>query len=326
MGDKLKIGIAGVGKMGALHLEKYLRMSDVEVAGIHETDRERIRLVEEKFGVRSFAKFSDLLFEVDGIVIAASTAAHYALARQAFEAGVHAFVEKPIAARESEALELVRLARQHKTVLQVGFIERFRYVALAREFPHSPVRFIESHRLTVSPGRETSVDVVSDLMIHDVDLALSLMGAEPSQVSAIGTPVLTSQCDIASVRLEFPHGGVANLSASRVSHRPLRKFRTFSAQAYASMDLIANSIEVFSRDEAGTIRRRAHENPGLDALGEQCRHFVDSIRGRVAPLVSGDDGLRALRMAELIQRKIDERAALIAPAETFPVEPPPLDA
>ena len=138
-------------------------------------------------------------------------------------------MEKPLTDKTFEAEELVRLARQHKVILQVGFIERFRYVSLARAFEISPVRFIEGHRLSSSLSREGTIDVVMDLMIHDLDLALSLMGSEPTQISAVGVAVLTAHYDIANVRLEFPDGGVANLTASRVSDKPFRKFPHFFA-------------------------------------------------------------------------------------------------
>ena len=185
-----------------------------------------------------------LFFETDAVTIASPTASHYSLARLALEMGNHVLVEKPITHTVSEADELVRIAKERRLVLQVGFIERFRYQSLARGYALSPVRFIETHRLSASLNREPAVDVVADLMIDDLDLVLSLVGEEPSHVSAIGFPVVTDHCDLADVRLEFPGGAIANLNASRVSARAFRKLRVFSAEAYASIDFIANTTEV----------------------------------------------------------------------------------
>lgn len=313
MQSKVRIGIIGAGKMGTFHLQKYLQMPDVEVVGVYDTDPVRVKSLRDTLSIRGFEKLDDLLFESDGVTIASPTPTHYPVARQAIEAGVHVLVEKPLTDQTFEAEELVRLARQHKVILQVGFIERFRYVSLARAFEISPVRFIEGHRLSSSLSREGTIDVVMDLMIHDLDLALSLMGSEPTQISAVGVAVLTAHYDIANVRLEFPDGGVANLTASRVSTKPFRKFRTFSHHTYGSMDFIANAVEIYFRDNKGGIARRTIENTKLDALDEQCRHFVQCVREERQPLVTGEDGLRALRVAHAIREKIDERSVILDP-------------
>ena len=314
MRSKVRIGVAGAGKMGTYHLQKYLQMPDVEVVGVYDPDPARVESLRKTYSIRGFNKLDDLLFESDGVTIASPTPTHYPVARQAIEAGVHVLVEKPLTDKTHEAEELVRLARHHKVILQVGFIERFRYVSLARAFDIAPVRFIEGHRLSSSLSREGTIDVVMDLMIHDLDLALSLMGSEPTHISAVGVEVLTSHYDIANVRLEFPDGGVANLTASRVSNKPFRKFRTFSHHTYGSMDFISNTVEVYFRDSKG-IASRTIENAQLDALSEQCRHFVQCIREERQPLVTGEDGLRALRVAHAIRQKIDERSAIRAPSE-----------
>jgi len=309
----LNVGIIGVGRMGELHLKKFLANPDCRVSGVFEANAERRQQLEETYSVKGYAQLSDILFDSDAVVIAAPTALHYSIARQALEAGVHVLVEKPMTETVREAETLVELARAKKLLFQVGFVERYRYLALSKISSPSTIRFIECDRLSLAPGRETTVDVVSDLMIHDLDLVLSLIREEPSYISATGVPIITKQCDMASVRLEFPGGAVANLSASRVSAKVMRKFRLFSMDAYASIDLLTNASEVFSRGKDNQIERKTYESSALDALKEQCEQFVNAVAKGGPPGVSGHDGLRALRVAIEIQRKIEERAAWRAP-------------
>lgn len=322
MDSAIKVGVVGVGKMGQLHLQKLLASPGAKVIGIHDTDLVRLSEVGAKYGVRAFASLPELLFEIDAVFIAASTSAHSHLGRQALEAGVHVFVEKPIASSVAEAEHLVRLAADKGLVLQVGLIERFRSLALARGVRLFPVRFIESHRLSPNLGREGNIDVVMDLMIHDLDLTLSLVREDPVSISAVGVEVLTSHVDLANVRLEFPGGAVANLTASRVSSKSMRKFRVFSTEAYASLDLVDNKVEVYT-NRAGKIERVSVERPQLDPLADQCVSFLQCVTTGAAPEVSGLDGLRALRCAHQIRERIRERAGLVPPAGTQPREPSP---
>jgi predicted dehydrogenase len=320
MEPRVKIGIVGVGKMGGLHLNKFSSLSDVQVCGIYDPNEQHARAAHEKYGVPVFQNLADLLFESDAISIASPTNTHYRIARQAFESGVHVLVEKPATETVEEAQELVRLADQKKLVFQVGFLERLRFANLCEGIDLQHVRYIEGYRLAPSPGRESAIDVVSDLMIHDLDLVLSLNPEEPSMVSAIGVPVLTSLVDLANVRLEFPSGAVANLSASRVSMKPERKFRLFTLNTYASVDLMANRASI-QRCNKGTdpkgsgIEHRVVEFPSIDALKDQCLQFADCVRNRKQPLVTGRDGLKALRYAKIIKDKIFERAAWRVPGQ-----------
>ncbi len=315
MDSKVKVGVIGVGKMGLLHLAKLVEMPDVEVVGICDTDTARASEAAAKHGVKRIEQ-SELLFEADAVFIATPTATHFKLARLTLESGAHVLIEKPLGQNPDEAAELVRMARDQKLVLQVGLLERFRFLALSEGFPLSPCRFIESHRLSPSLGREgEKIDVIMDLMIHDLDLVLALVKEDPLNVSAVGVQVLTTSCDLANVRLEFPGGAVANLTASRVSARSMRKFRVFSSDTYASMDFVSNSVDLYSRRNGQVVEHKAIERVGLDALREQAVNFIESVRGRATPEVSGQDGLRALRVAGIIREKIRERA---------PGPPPPL--
>jgi len=306
--SKLKLGIVGVGKMGSYHLEKFHALPEVEVVGVYDALPERSAAAAQRFPVKAWERLPELLFECDAVVISATTNAHYHLARQALEAGVHVLVEKPLTQTVEEAEELIRLAAQKQLILQVGLIERFRYLSLSKGYHLSPVRFIESHRLSPSLGRDGNIDVISDLMIHDLDLVLSLIGEDPSYLSAVGVAVITPHVDMANVRMEFPSGPVVNLSASRVSSKAVRKFRVFSWEAYASFDFVSNSVNLYHRNPKAEIEHLKLERPGLDALADQCRSFTESVTLGLPPVVSGEDGLRALRCVRLIREKIAERA------------------
>lgn len=319
---RVRVGVVGIGRMGGYHLQKFLQLPQAEVVGILDHNPVHGAAVAEKFGVRSFDTLPELLTEVDALVIAAPTATHFSIARQALEAEVHVLVEKPITATVAEAEELVKLAARKNLALQVGMVERFRLQTLSRGASLRPVRFIEGDRLTLAPGRESGINVVNDLMIHDLDLVLSLVGEDPIVISAVGIPVLTPQADIANVRLEFPSGAIANLNASRISREALRKFRVFSADAYVSMDFIANTVDICRRDENNRIVTETLPAASIDSLLEQAREFLDCIQTGRTPTVRGEDGLRALRIAEEVSRQIVERTAH-APGRLWADTPPP---
>lgn len=306
--SKLKVAVVGVGRMGELHLRKYTTLPNVEVVGVHDIDSARLEEVAALHKVKVYADLGALLFDADAAIIATPTPTHYPIGRLALEAGCHILVEKPLADTVETAEELVRLAEERKLVLQVGLIERYRYSVLSEGMDLSHLRFIEADRLSPSLSREASIDVVTDLMIHDLDLVLSFFQDDPSHVSAIGVPVLTDQYDMANVRFEFPAGAVVNLNVSRVSAKPLRKLRIFSRDAYASMDFIHNKVKLFSKNAAGQIDKREREHEGLDALMAQSSHFVCCVQNGDVPLVSGHDGVRALRFAKIIRERIEERS------------------
>lgn len=294
--------------MGTLHLQKCLQIPHVEVAGIFDTDLVTARRISEATGVSLFGQLPELLFESDAIIVSSSTPSHFQIAKQAFEAGVHVLLEKPVTETVAEAKILLNLARQNKLVYQVGFVERYRFAALTRGLDLSKILFLESHRLSSSLGRDQTVDVVSDIMIHDLDLALSCISETPLHLSAVGVPVLTPLFDLANVRLEFPSGVVADLNASRVSFRPERKMRIFSTSHYASIDFMANHANIYSRGKNGAIEHIKTEVSEIDALLEQARDFFENIRFARPPKISGEDGLRALHYTHLIQDRIEERA------------------
>jgi predicted dehydrogenase len=317
----LKIGVIGVGKMGALHLAKYIGLTGVDVVGVYDSNVEAARRATTTFNVKAFSTVEELLFEADAVSIATSTESHHHVAKRAFEAGVHVLLEKPIAETVEQAQDLCKIARERGLVFQIGFVERFRYRVLSRTLSQAKVLFVESDRLSRAVGRESQIDVVSDLMIHDLDLALSIIGEEPSSISAIGLPVVTPLVDVANARLEFPGGAVVNLNASRVSDKPMRKFRVFSLEHYASVDFMLNSVDIARRGLDAKVEHMSLEYSELDALRDQCMQFVECVQRGGVPIVTGEDGLRALRVVKSIKEHIADRMALRTGAARLGLKP-----
>lgn len=311
----MRVGVIGAGKMGLYHLQKYQLLqsakSNLELVGFFDPDLKRAAEVQRLTRVRPFATLPELLFEVDAVTIAAPTPTHFALVRQALEARVHVLVEKPMAERANQAEVLVELARREGLILQVGHVERFRMLQMLAGMDLSPVHFVETHRMHSTTGRESSViDVVSDLMIHDLDLALALQPSFPSDITAIGTQVFTTQPDIANVRLEFPEGAVVNLNASRVSIEPQRKFRIFSPKGYATLDFISNQGQLFRLGSKGLVTQALAATH--DCLELQCREFVENIEQGKRPTVSGEDGLKVMQVLELVKSRLQARSELLS--------------
>lgn len=315
--EKIRVGVIGVGKMGGYHLQKYRELEEAELVGFSETDPEKASAAQAKYGVPCL-QLNELLFEVDAVTIASPTDTHAPIARQALESGVHVLIEKPIASRVADAEGLAELARAKGLILQVGMVERFRLAALANGMSLQNPLFVEAHRLSPHLSREANIDVVSDLMIHDLDLALSLVDEDPTTVSAIGMRVTTAQHDIANVRMEFAGGAVMNLNVSRVSAEPVRKLRVFFKDAYASFDFSENTAAVFRRVGIN-VERTQHEATGVDPLREQARDFLHCVRTGRRPLVAGEDGVRALKFAQIVVDKIRERESRLQQTTPLPL-------
>ena len=299
----LKVAIVGAGYMGRLHAEKFAARRDARVVAVVDTDAERSRALAQRIGCTETS-----LEKADAAVVAVPTERHFDVVRECLERGLHVLVEKPIAASREQAEALVALAQKKRRVLQVGHVERYNGVfsALAARMPR-PL-YIEAERLSGFKQRGADVDVVLDLMIHDIDLVLSLSGKDVAGVSACGFRVLTGDIDIANARIEFADGCVANLSASRVSQAPVRKLRVFQHEQYVSADLQAGKLRYVRRaDGAIESKEEAHEKS--DALALQAQAFVSSVLKDKKPEVSGDDGLRALELALTVGRLVRERLA-----------------
>lgn len=324
-----RIGVAGVGSLGYHHARLLSRMSGIQPSGIFDIDTERAEEVADEFGVPAHASLEALIEASDAIVVAVPTSAHESVARAALERGVHAFVEKPLAATLEEADRIIEAARSAGLVLQVGHVERFNPVVVAAAQHIDEPIFIESHRMAPFSPRSTDVAVVLDLMIHDVDLVMRLVGKPIVEIAAVGVPVLSGNVDIANARLTFEGGAVANLTASRVSVERMRKLRIFQRSGYVSLDLANGSGEFLRlRDSlpglspAGVATGIRAENLGeivervplvgddREPLGRELESFRDAVGGRRAPAVSGQEGRDALAVTLTIQERIEEHVVV----------------
>jgi predicted dehydrogenase len=305
---KLRAAVVGVGYLGQFHAEKLAAAPGVELAAVADADPARARAIAAKHGCAAHEDPRALIGAVDLVSIAVPTARHHAVTLPFLEAGVHVLVEKPIATSLEEADAMIAAARKSGALLAVGHLQRFNpaFRALA-EAVGKPL-YIECERLAGFKSRGIDVDVVLDLMIHDLDLVLSLARGELAQVSACGFQVLTDSIDIASVRLEFADGCVANLSASRVSQQPVRKLRVFQADGYASADLQAGKLRIVRRDaRSGGVAEDAADFTDRDELRAEIANFVAAVAGGRAPLVGGEDGRRALALALEVGRLVQAR-------------------
>ncbi|MGE5402202.1 MAG: Gfo/Idh/MocA family protein [Ignavibacteriales bacterium] len=326
MSEKLKLGIIGTGHLGKLHTKITKLLTGCELAGIFDKNIEKARECASEMNVRIFDELDELLHTVDAVSIVATTSAHYEIAKRCLEEGKHVFVEKPITTLISEAEELIRIAAEKHLNLQVGHIERFNPALLSLEKYNLEPKFIQSDRLSQFNPRGTDVAVVLDLMIHDIDIILSLVKSEVKDVHASGVAVVSDNIDIANARLEFENGAVANVTASRISQKKMRKMRMFQRDGYISLDFNTGVSEVYrliskeqekenhfiSFGEIGIGDKKkmvVYEQPEVrevNALQYELQLFVDSVLRHERPLVSGEDGLRALKVAEIIIKKIEE--------------------
>ena len=306
---KLRAGVIGVGHLGQHHARLYASLPDSTLMGVTDQDLRRAGTIADRHGVKTFTSLSDLLKQVDLVSVAVPTSAHYAVAKTCLEAGKHVLVEKPIAVMPAEAQELVGLAKAKGCRLQVGHSERFNPI-MQRMRPHiQRPAFMESHRLSSFSERGTDVDVVLDLMIHDLDLVLSFNPGPVEEVRAAGVPVLSSTIDIANARIQFQSGCVANLTASRVSLNKMRRLRLFQHNSYVSIDFQTRQGMIGRRSaEQGqrpTITIEEFKGNDDEPLKLQLESFLQSIRTGSRPVVSGEDGAAALEVAHQVLAAID---------------------
>ncbi len=310
---KIKIGVAGVGSLGINHARIYHELPGCELTGIYDTDTKRAAEVALQYGTRVCASLDELAQNVDAASIVVPTHLHFDVASQMIRHGKHLLVEKPITSTTSEAEELVRLANEHKVVLQVGHIERFNPVMEYLERAARHPKFIEAHRLSPFPPpreglhpRGTEVNVVLDLMIHDIEVVLHLVRSPVKEVRAVGVPVLSGSEDIANVRLEFENGCVANITASRISPERLRKIRVFVEDAYISLDYQKQAGEIFRKTESGIVGEDVPIQKG-EPLANELRSFVDCVASQGSPKVSGEHAAEALKLAAHITQLMRRR-------------------
>lgn len=313
MVDKLRVAVLGVGYLGRFHALIYSRHPQVELVAVLDPDTERCRQVAAEAGCQVCSDPQWLAGQVDAVSVVAPTSLHLQVARPFLQRGIHVLMEKPIAGDLAEGGELVDLAKASGSVLQIGHLERFNAGVMALAERISAPRFIEAHRMSPFVARATDVDVIADLMIHDIDIILSLVGAEIAQISAVGSPVLTPHIDIANARLEFTNGTVANVIASRVSREKMRKIRVFEPTRYQALDFNAQTLDlVYPREQADEpwpeiVTERLDIEP-VKPLDAEIDHFVRCIRTGERPLVPGEVGLKALDVALQIREKIPDVA------------------
>lgn len=313
--EQIKTAVIGVGYLGRFHAQKYAQSARCRLEAVVDERAPAREQVAAELGTRPLADYRELLGKVDAVSVVTPTPAHFAIARDFLLAGAHVLVEKPITETPREARELIDLALQCARVLQVGHLERFNSAILAAEpYLRSP-RFVECHRLAPYKERGTDVNVVLDLMIHDIDLVQTIVGAPVATIDAIGTPVFSEAIDIANARIRFANGCVVNATASRVSLKTERKMRLFEDDAYLSLDLQQKILTVIrKRDPDGapgalpvTIEEQSLEQG--DALKAEIEAFLESIRTGKPPVVSGEDGLMALETAMRITEQVHESLA-----------------
>jgi predicted dehydrogenase len=312
---KIRAAVIGVGYLGRFHAQKYAQLPDCELLAVVDGREESRNAVAAEVGTKGLADYRELLGKVEAVSVVTPTPSHFEIAEAFLAAGAHVLVEKPITETPDQARALIACAAREKRVLQVGHLERFNSAILAAEpHLHSP-RFIECHRLAPYKERGTDVNVVLDLMIHDIDLVQSLAGAEIESIDAIGSPVFSGEIDIANARIRFTNGCVANTTASRVSLKTERKLRIFEDAAYISLDLQQKILTLIRKREGvpqpGQLPvsiEEANLEQG-DALRSEIVSFLDCIRNNRRPVVSGEDGLRALETAIRITEQVHANIA-----------------
>lgn len=307
--EKVRVGVVGVGYLGRFHALIYSRMADVELVGVVDADPQRASQVATEAGCPVFPDAGQLAAAVDAVSVVVPTTAHLEVAAPLLRRGVHMLLEKPIAATVEEGLEIVRLADASGAILQIGHVERFNAGIMALAERITEPRYIEAQRMGGFVERATDVDVVSDLMIHDIDIILSLVGSEIVHIAALGSPVLTEHVDIATAQLEFANGAVANVVASRVSDKKMRRIRVFQPGMYLSLDFIDQTIDIAEPKEvpgAGRpeiARRRIQVEP-VKPLDCEIESFVACVREGRRPIVDGRVGLKALEVALQVRGKV----------------------
>lgn len=311
--SKLRVAVVGTGYLGRFHAQKYTELADVELVGVCDLDPVVGRAVATECKTHFYPDHRMLKGNTDAVTIAANTPAHFELARFFLENGIHVLVEKPITTTAREAHVLTKIAEERGLKLQVGHVERFNPALLSARERLGTVQFIECHRLAPFKARGADVNVVLDLMIHDLDVILSLVDGKPETVSAVGIRVLTSQVDIANARIEFDTGAIANVTSSRVSTATQRKFRVFQRNQYLSIDFGEGDVRLVTytgESEAGepAFFEESWNLEKGDALAAEAFSFTQSVVNDTPCEVSGADGVSALELAETIMEEIERRS------------------
>jgi predicted dehydrogenase len=304
--------VVGVGYFGQFHAEKYAKMEGVELVGVADMDESRAKEIAQRYRTEPFSRYADLFEKVQAVSVAVPTPFHYSITKECFSQGIDVLLEKPISSTLEEADQLIHLAQSKGLILQVGHLERFNGALSGIEARVQDPWFIESHRLSPFSGRGAEVDVVLDLMVHDLDIILSVVGSKIVEFQAVGFPVLTQTSDVANARIEFENGCTANLTASRVSEEKVRKTRIFQPDGILSIDTLSQRLFLSKKavsPGAGKIPEMVTEEIPIkktDPLEAELHSFLQCVRDRKDPQVSGADGRRALMLALQIIQRIDD--------------------
>jgi predicted dehydrogenase len=322
--EKVKIGVIGAGHLGKFHIKNLKEISNCQLVGFYDINEERAKEIEQEFDTKAFKSMDELLNNVDAVTIVVNTKYHYEVAKQCLNAGKHIFLEKPITETIEQAEELVKIAKDLGLKIQVGHIERFNPGLLSlQKYPLNPA-YIQSERLAPFNPRGTDVSVVLDLMIHDIDLVLSLIKRPIVDIRASGVEIISGQIDIATARIEFDNAAVANITASRISQKRVRKMRIFQKDAYIVIDFNQGISEIISLQENQSVANPEaicygelelnnnkkyvyfEQSPKIEvnAMKYELEAFVNAIRKEEEVVVTGEEGLRALKVANEIIEKI----------------------
>jgi len=310
--EKLKVGVVGVGYFGQFHAEKYAKIEGVELVGVVDVDTSRAREIAKRYRTQPFEHHADLFNKIQAVSIAVPTPFHYSTTKDFFLQGIDVLLEKPISNTLEQADELIGLAESKGLIFQVGHLERFNGALSGLEGRVQHPWFIESHRLAPFSGRGAEVDVVLDLMVHDIDILLSLVNSKVKGLQAVGIPILTHSPDIANARIEFENGCTASLTANRVSEEKIRKTRIFQPDGILSIDYLSQKLFVSKKGvplgQEKIPQMITEEIPvqKIDLLESEIRSFLECVRNRKKARVSGLDGKRALALALQIIQKMND--------------------
>jgi len=314
--ENIKVGVIGVGYLGRFHAQKYALLEGVELVGVADVDNRQVQQVAEECSCRTFTDYRELLPEVDAVSIAVPTSSHHQVAGNCLDAGIDVLLEKPITVTLAEADDLIAKAEKKQLILQIGHLERFNPAVQAMEpFLTTPV-FIESNRIATFKNRGVDVDVVLDLMIHDIDIILNIIKSPIKTIHTVGAPVATANTDIANARLIFENGATANVTVSRISRTNVRKMRIFQPGSYINVDFGNKKVMTIQLSEEireGGMPKQVvemHSFSGGDALLNEITSFVEHVKQRTVPAVSGIEGRRALAVALQVMDQIKEHQQL----------------
>ena len=299
--NKIRIGVIGLGYLGKFHYQKYKANKFVNLTSVVDIDKKNYSIIKEK-GVLMFEKYQDIVDKVDAVSIVTPTVTHYKLAKYFLDNKIHVLLEKPMTETVAQAKKLNAIARKNKCVLQIGHLEQFNPAIRKLRKSSCKPQFIEVHRLCQFNPRANDVDVVLDLMIHDIDIVLSLVNKKIESIEVSGKKILTNLTDIANVRIKFKDNIVANLTASRISSKNERKMRIFSNNSYYSIDFINNKLKKIHKDRRNSFKVTDFNFKKTDALNDEINNFINTCLGKEKSMTTGISGLEALVVAKKISK------------------------